>query len=502
MANPSPNSSSSSSPSQSPDQWSEDELLFPIDDINDGPSGMTEEEAQNVYFRQALLHANSQGRRVNITASGLSLLPGFRLLSVPDSTASGAPEFLRNSSVMAANGFQSFSSGNEDIVTSIHFNLYGTRQVTASSDKTIKVFDDIEGIWSLIDTWTAHDAEVLDAKWGKPYWGEIIGSIGEDMKFKVWHENAEEVKNSGHRFQCIYSHTAPAQVPYVSLDFRGKNYPSHDTTVALLSRTGYLELYEPVDNEAFNAWQRVDAFHVCTPPPRGEETGFKVCFNPDPSPSWNAIMAGLPKDGISLVVAAMNEAKVYRTDSNHQYYEAITLTGHRDLLRDVSWAPNGQAKGFDLIATACKDGRIRIFQVDTPHTNTDSSRAPTAASAPSTSNRAKEASSNAPSMIGAGLAGASGATGASRAGNGAPGRVKHQSSVVAELATHGGEVWKVKFDRFGRLKFVPERSLRGANISAIGSLLASAGDDGNIRMWKRATSGEWLEYSDIYVDTV
>ncbi|KAI9791174.1 MAG: epoxide hydrolase, soluble (sEH) [Candelina submexicana] len=462
MANPSP----------SPD------LIFPIE-MDSAPSTPSAKDAYVTAWlssssNTAIVYPNSYALRSSTDTAIRSSTPS----PASSSPRSEPPAGSTSLGDMATDGFRPFSSANEDIVTTVHYNYYGTRQVTASSDKTIRVFEEKDNVWTLVDTWTAHDAEVRDAKWSSPFWGQIIGSIGEDMKFKVWQENTEEAKNTGRRFQCIYSHSAPAQVPYVSLDFKGKHHPSHDTFVALISRTGYLEIYQPDDNEAFSVWQRVDAFQVCTPPSRGEETGFKVCFSPDPSPSFNAVMAGLPKDSISLVAGAMNEAKVYRTDSKNQYFLAATLTGHRDLVRDVSWASSGEAKGFDLIATACKDGRVRIFKVETPHNNTNYARLPQTSAAAA----AQDAAMSRSSMIGAGLASVSRATGAGRVGSGTPGQVKHQVTMVAELASHGGEVWRVRFDRCG-------------------SLLASAGDDGKIKMWRQAIGGQWMEYSEVTVDT-
>lgn len=63
---------------------------------------------------------------------------------------------------MASEEFETFTSGNEDIVTTVNFNYYGTRQVLGSSDKTIKVFDEKNEVWTLVDSWRAHDATVSD----------------------------------------------------------------------------------------------------------------------------------------------------------------------------------------------------------------------------------------------------------------------------------------------------------------------------------------------------
>lgn len=66
---------------------------------------------------------------------------------------------------MASNrGFQTFAHGHQDLVLAVDFNFYGTRMVTASSDHKLKVWDRKDENWILIDTWRAHDAEVVDVR--------------------------------------------------------------------------------------------------------------------------------------------------------------------------------------------------------------------------------------------------------------------------------------------------------------------------------------------------
>ena len=99
---------------------------------------------------------------------------------------------------------------------------------------------------------------------------------------------------------------------------------------------------------------------------------------------------------LSLVATAMNEVKIYRsvlktpgpddnasnTSSNQLiFYEAAKLPMHPALLRDVQWAPFN-VRGTDLIATACRDGGVRIYEMDI--TPTDES--PSMNNRPSSSN--------------------------------------------------------------------------------------------------------------------
>lgn len=293
--------------------------------------------------------------------------------------------------------FMGFESGHRDVVTVTRFNFYGNRIVTASSDHRVRVWDlDPErklangaapeewsgnengqaatsndrstsdpyrhGDWQLIDTWRAHDAEVRDAAWTAPFIGQYIGTIGEDKKFRLWQEDVSEPLNSGRRFSNCFSMTSPARTPYMSMDFHTITL---ETSLALITRDGLLTVLEPVNPDSLNEWQQVDQFRVCLEPARGQETSFKLQYHKDPVdytklsvlPSWDS-------RSLSLVIAAMDCVHIYCSGANRKFHHAIELSGHGGLVRDVSWA-TGSVRGFDLVASGCKDGIVRIWEVHT-----------------------------------------------------------------------------------------------------------------------------------------
>ncbi|KAI9873661.1 MAG: epoxide hydrolase, soluble (sEH) [Pleopsidium flavum] len=379
----------------------------------------------------------------------------------------------------------SFAHGHHDNPQAVNYNFHGDRLVTGSSDHHLKVWNKQgPGQWQLVDTWRGHDAEIMEVKWTGPFMSEVVASIGEDHKFKVWEEDPTEALNSGRRFKCIYSQQTKFRVPYVSLDIKSYKF---ETYIALISRDGYLSLLEPTEPDSFGNWKEIDQFFVCTPPDRGEEAGFRVSFNHDPLPCYNAIAAGLDKNALSLAVAAMDTVKVYRAtklpDKDYQLYLAAELTGHGGLIRDVSWA-DGSVRGTDLIASACKDGFIRIFEITTPVPSDPNTTPQGHASQPAGGSTSDGSSSstgarNAPSGIGAGLAGAFRTDGAMHRSEEYGCKVKHTWKLVAAMNAHDGAVWRVKFSR-----------LRG-------EILASGGDDGITRLWKRAMTGEWVELAEL-----
>ena len=277
--------------------------------------------------------------------------------------------------------------------------------------------------------------------------GEVLASIGEDNMFKVWEEDPTEAPNSGRRFKCIYAQQTKFRVPYVSMDIKSYRF---ETYVALITRDGYLTLLEPTSSDSLGDWREVDQFFVCPRPSRGEETGFRVAFHHDPLPCYKALEAGLDRNALSLAVAAMDVVKVYRATKNagsdYQLYLAAVLPCHGTLIRDVAWAA-GSIRGADTIATACKDGFIRIFDVTTPVPSDAEKSPPTAASTTNDASSSTTGTTAAPSGIGAGLAGASRVEGAMPRREELACKVKHAWKEVACLESQHGPVWRVKFTR-------------------------------------------------------
>ena len=277
----------------------------------------------------------------------------------------------------------------------------------------------------------------------------MLASIGEDGIFKVWEEDPLERPNSHKRFRRMYQLWSPTKVPFMSLDF--KNIGA-DTFVALATRDAYLMICEPVDSDDFRDWQVLTQMYICPTPPRTEETSFRVSFHHEKLPGWHAIAAGLDRKSIGLAVAAMERVYIYRTDRDRQLYIAAELPAARGLVRDVAWA-NGAMRGFDVIATACKDGAVRVYELTTPFP----SGSPPAVVEKDQGNsrssldlaRSKEIRQPR-SGIGAGLANTSQPNVTSQSNGGDSSRVKHDVRLVSELYQHESAVWRVGFSPMGR----------------------------------------------------
>jgi nucleoporin SEH1 len=379
-------------------------------------------------------------------------------------------------------GYLTFEEGEGDVVLAVDFNHYGTRMVTASADHKLKVWDRKDDNWALVDSWRSHDAEIVDVssvlllpqsfhafllffllaflknphdlqanfvqvKWSSPFREVLIGSIAEDGRFKLWQEDPLEIPKFGRRFKLIYNQPSETKVPFISLDF--KNLPT-ETYVALTTRDGFLTVLEPENQNNIRNWEPItgSARYLCHTPPHQDETGFKVCFHRELHPSWATSKEMQEHKTLSLAVVAMNEVKVFRTDKDRRFYLAAELTGARNILRDVAWA-NGSMRGYDVIATASKDGCIRIYQlhVEKLRPATDEAVIPISSQEPS-SEDSKSNSRKALSGIGAGLAGSSSRE-PYREPDPMPDRPSEIVTMVAELNLHQGAIWRVAFSQLG-----------------------------------------------------
>jgi len=370
---------------------------------------------------------------------------------------------------MAGNGFHRFPHGHSDLVLAVAYNLTGTRAATASSDHRVKVWDrdDSSGQWAVTDTWTAHDAEVTDIQWLGPYVGEHLGTIGEDGLLRLWHEDPTQTARSGRRFRKVFERVTATGVPYMSLDLKSVGTESY---LAVVTRDGYLSVCEPEDPDDLSAWRVMWAEYLCRIPSRMEETGFRLSWHKERVPPWPAVVAGLDRKSLGFAAAVGDVAKVFRTDRDRKFYLAATLEGAKALVRDVSWA-NGAVRGFDVLATASKDGFVRIYELHTPGAaGLSTSSLPPQDDAqtisPSTAGRTMR------SGIGAGLGGGR----EDRAG--ILGAVRQEAKLVAELEVHGG---------------APSR----VNWSPVGDVLVCSADDGTVRLWRKAVDGKWLEAAEI-----
>ena len=263
-------------------------------------------------------------------------------------------------------------------------------------------------------------------------------------------------------------------------------------------------MYEPSNPDEFKEWTLIDQWHVISPPPgRGQETSFRVRFDQNPAPLPYVNSLSDDRTMLSIVATAMNEVKIYRSvslDANGNvdadpssrllaFVEAARIPAHPALIRDVQWAPFN-VRGSDLVATACRDGSVRIFEVDVSSlSDTKNSSAAKALTSGRLSNQPQGQRYTPQSSLTTAIAGRNSTStnnppaivGASRFAQQRPQvnlPFKHDVMQVADLANVHKDVWALAWDPNGQV-------------------LMSNGSDGVTKLWKQSVmKGEWMLFAD------
>jgi nucleoporin SEH1 len=360
-----------------------------------------------------------------------------------------------------------------DLIHDAQADFHGHRLATCSSDQRITVHEQQPSGWVLNDAWKAHDGSVLRLSWAHPQFGSLLASCGMDRVLKVWEEMDSEQKGSGRKW-AERSKLTEARGPVQDVEFA----PSHlGLRLASCSADGFLRIYEALDASNNAHWSLMDELDILSAESSGslsgpsasasEMTGSSVSGGLAMSqqqqqqsrpPSLGgqsgtgnatatATMATLSGDlskstpyadahfalswspskffptSIAVSTGKEHSVKLFRLDKTHNKWAQMeTLQGHSDLVTDVAWAPN-LGRSFELIATASKDGHVRIYKL-------------------------KEDLSNPASLVGdISSSNSGGGTTASTSLSGTKKRqTLYRAECVADLKDHEAPVWRLNWN--------------------------------------------------------
>lgn len=240
-----------------------------------------------------------------------------------------------------------FIAGHKDLLTNISFDFYGNRMATSGADHTVKVFERVDGNWELVDSWRAHEAPVVCTSWAGPEYSQILASASHDCVVKIWEEDTAELAKSGKRWKkrcTIQDYKAPLYDLKFSPNQNGLK-------MASIAADGILRVHEALDPNNITAWTQVTELSLLNNPvARQLQSSFALDWCP----------SVLLQD--YLVICILEDAFVYRRDASGKYTKVCELTQHTGLIRDVAWAPS-MGRSYQLVATACKDGYLRVFRL-------------------------------------------------------------------------------------------------------------------------------------------
>ncbi|KAK1231927.1 GTPase-activating protein S13 [Marasmius sp. AFHP31] len=254
-------------------------------------------------------------------------------------------------------------TAHEDMIHDAQLDYYGKRLATCSSDRTVKVFDVVDGDSQKLaagQTLKGHTGPVWQIAWGHPKFGQILASCSYDGKVLIWKEQP------GQGWTKVREHALhTASVNSIS-------WAPHELgpILACASSDGKISVLTFKDDGQWVA----DIFN-------GHAIGCNaVSWAPavqpgsliTPQQSQSQPIPGQPPAQSApsakrfATAGCDNLVKIwgFREDSQSWVEEEI-LEGHADWVRDVAWAPNiGLPRSY--IATASQDKTVLIWTKDTP----------------------------------------------------------------------------------------------------------------------------------------
>ncbi|KAN0078310.1 WD40-repeat-containing domain protein [Tylopilus felleus] len=249
-------------------------------------------------------------------------------------------------------------TAHEDMIHDAQLDYYGKRLATCSSDRTVKVFNVVDGEPSKTagQTLKGHTGPVWQVAWAHPKFGNILASCSYDGQVLIWREQTQGP--SAGTWTKIKEHSLhTASVNSIS-------WAPHElgAILACASSDGKLSVLTFKDDGQWVA----DIFH-------GHAIGCNaVSWAPATHPGSliHPHQPGAPTPPAPFKRFASagcdNLVKIWSFREDTQtWIEEETLEGHGDWVRDVAWAPNiGLPRSY--IATASQDKSVLIWTKDTP----------------------------------------------------------------------------------------------------------------------------------------
>ena len=85
----------------------------------------------------------------------------------------------------------SHDTGHADTVHDVQLDYYGRKLATASSDRTVRVFDVTGDQLTPLTTLQGHEGPVWQISWSHPKFGNLLASCSFDNRVIIWKEQQD-----------------------------------------------------------------------------------------------------------------------------------------------------------------------------------------------------------------------------------------------------------------------------------------------------------------------
>ncbi|KAG9004536.1 hypothetical protein FRB93_010313 [Tulasnella sp. JGI-2019a] len=398
-----------------------------------------------------------------------------------------------------------------DLVTDAAYDYYGLRLATCGLDHKIKIWilDESTGSLTAEDEWRAHDAPIVKLSWAHPENGSVVASCSFDRTVKIWEERKHEAKLAR---WVNRSTLTEARGSVRSLEFAPQHF---GLKLATLSTDMQLRIYECVDMPSLSNWTVVEEFDlsVLPSPVHTSSQGTPTLTGTHLDPSASSSMASAVPSNLNPNTVHPSGAAATPSPGTHTRQQAEHEPGVGDDGDGVPPAPmrdnlgSREADGGwslswckdkwwgQIMAVACGTSNIlKIIEFPTaqhPITHLELKHdAPVSKPSKGSSSHQQQHPAQPPAITSVAWAPSCGrsyhlvATGSrdcmvriwklkppKRAGaEGEDGR--WSGSLIADFNDHRASVGRVEWN-------------------VTGTILSSAGDDGQVRLFKQAYGSTW-----------
>mmetsp|Transcript_3124 Transcript_3124/g.4085 ORF Transcript_3124/g.4085 Transcript_3124/m.4085 type:complete len:360 (-) Transcript_3124:222-1301(-) len=255
-----------------------------------------------------------------------------------------------------------FDSGHEDHVHDIQWDYYARRLATASSDRTVKIFEVGEKSQELIATLTGHDGPVWQVAWAHPCFGNIVASCSYDGQVLIYTEK------SGEGWQTVHKWNSGKSCSVNSIQF--SPYEFGVLMLACASSDGYVTILMHTGQD--NCWttHRFAASQLGCNAVSWSPVGCIGCRIEGDEHEALRIATGTCDNAVRFWRAqppAQGELSALPSNSLQFIEEQSQHNGliHKEWVRDVAWSPyTGVATC--LVVSCSEDKRVYIWAKNSP----------------------------------------------------------------------------------------------------------------------------------------
>lgn len=347
-----------------------------------------------------------------------------------------------------------------DTITDISYDHFGHRLALSSTDHTIQIWDlSQDGTYQLTSKFRSHSGSVWKVTWAHPEFGQILATCSLDRTAIIWEEvldttidtkrSSAQTSHWAKRATLVDSRTSLTDIRFA---------PKHLGLMLVTCATdGHVRIYEAPDITNLTHWSLKDEFN---------------CKMACSSITWNQSRIHPPMLAVGSDDANNPTPKVLIYEYNQhlrRWIKADAVASATDPVHDLSFAPY-IGRSYHLLGIASKNVQIVTIKPLTLQNNTTNT---------STTGIGKSGMITSPgSNVAASISLSSmnmqseSALHHQQASTMISQPARFEIKTVAQFDDHLSQVWRVSW-----------------NIT--GTILASSGDDGTVRMWKSNYLDNW-----------